>query len=205
MPLAGDIIKVTLVQEIEGVQLSNTVYFAISDLGGDPTINDGLIDIMTFYYDQVKAALGNSWSLVCGLYENMTRVEAKGIAFSTLSGTGIGDTHPSDQVVRINQYVEGIVPAPDVRRGAFNQTGVLESLSTDGRVNDMAEFTLLARFLDTQQIMPGPNWTIFPQLRYQPTPSPPPQTHAFAPMVLGQVSSRMFKLGQRKTQLCKTG
>lgn len=203
MALVNDIVRMTFVQEMAGVQVSNTAFFKINDLGNDPIPLFSLNDTITEFHDAVKNITGDAWSIVCGIYENLTRVEAKVLSFVTLPGLGVTDTHPSDQVVRINQYAVGIAPDPKVRRGAWNQAGILESFSTDGRVNDMSAFVDLRSFLDTQFILQGPGWTLTPQLRYQPTPSPPPQTHAFANMALNQVSSRFFKLGSRKTALCR--
>lgn len=203
MAEVDDFVRMTFVQELEGVQISNTAYFKIDDLGNEPIPTVSLIDTIGVYHDAIKATTGPAWSIVCGIYENLSRFEGKALSFVTLPGEGIGDTHPSDQVVRMNQYAVGVAPPPEVRRGAWNQAGILESLSTSGRVNDMSAFTAFRAFLDTQFTLIGPGWTMTPQLRYQPTPSPPPRTYAFAPMALNQLSSRFFKLGSRKTTLCR--
>lgn len=203
MPEVNDFFSITIVQEVAGLQLSNRMYGKINDLGDLPSIPDVIEDTMTLYYDTVKDIASDAWAIVCGIYENHTRTEEKTIRFITLPGLSLTDSHPSDQVVRINQYVTGISPPPEVRRGAWNQAGIIESLSTSGRINNAGSFTNLRGFLDTQFILPGPGWTVTPHLRYQPVPTAPPSAPAFAPMALGQVSSRLFKLASRKTSLCR--
>lgn len=203
MPEVADNFKITIVQELAGLQVSNAMYGRIADLGDLPSIADVLEDTMTLYYDSVKDICSDAWAVVCGIYENLTSVEEKTLRFLTLPGLSLTDSHPSDQVVRINQYAVGVTPAPAVRRGAWNQAGIIESLSTAGRINNAGAFTNLRFFLDTQFVLPGPGWTVNPVLRYQPTPGPPPRTYAFEPMALGQVSSRLFKLSSRKTALCR--
>lgn len=203
MPEVNDFFSITIVQELAGLQLSNQMYGKINDLGDEPSIPDVIEDTSTLYYDAVKDICSDQWAIVCGIYENHSRTEEKTLRFFTLPGLSLTDSHPSDQVVRVNQYATGIAPAPVVRRGAWNQAGIIESLSTSGRINNPGSFTNLRSFLDTQFILPGPGWTITPHLRYQPVPSVPPSAPAFAPMALGQVSSRLFKLASRKTALCR--
>lgn len=203
MPTVNDNFRITIVQELAGLQLSNTMYGRIDDLGDLPSIADVIEDTLTIYYDTVKDIASDAWAIVCGIYENLSQVEEKTLRFLTLPGLSLTDSHPSDQVVRMNQYAVDVTPLPAVRRGAWNQAGIIESLSTAGRINNAGSFTNLRGFLDTQFVLPGPGWTITPVLRYQPVPSVPIVSHAFEPMALGQVSSRLFKLASRKTALCR--
>jgi hypothetical protein len=200
MPLVGDIIRTTLIQELDGVQLGNTVYWQIDDLGAEPSLAVGLRDIMDAYHAAVLTFCSNKWKLVCGVYENLTRVEAKIILFATDLGTGTDDSHPQDQVFRFNRYSQDQSTDP-VHRGAFNQSGVEEEWSSIGRVNDMSTFDSLRDFLQNQQVMGGANWTVDPQLRWTTAPGPPP-TYAYENIIQTQLSSRVFKLGRRKTSLC---
>lgn len=201
MPQQGDTIQIILIQELAGVQLSNTTYWRVDDLGADPPTSVGLTDVMTGYFDSIKHVLTPSWSLVCGIYKNISRIEAKNIVFDTKTGEGLIDSHPSDQVVRFNRYASNLAPLPiKVAHGAFNQTGTIKSLSTRGRVNDMSLLTTLQNFLRTQQIF-GANWTLGPQLRITETP-PPNATYQYSNITQCQPAGRIFKLGVRKTSLC---
>ncbi|GAI67281.1 unnamed protein product [marine sediment metagenome] len=192
-----------LVQELDGVQLSNTVYFQIDDLGLDPALSVGLGDIMTKYYQSVLTFCSNKWKLVCGVYENMSNTEAKITVFTTDIGSGTGDSHPQDQVFRFNRYAQKLSTDP-IHRGAFNQSGVEEEWSEEGRVSQVSTFNTLRAFLRDQQIMPGPNWTIDPQLRSELTPPPNP-TYEYNNVMQAELSSRVFKLARRKTSLCAVG
>lgn len=200
MPLDNDIIKTTIIQEMAGVQMSNTAYWQIVDLGDDPTTADGLTDIVNAYFAVANPIVTDAWSIVCAIYENLTTIEAKQIVFFALPGTSMTQAHPQDQVLRINEYGQDN-PGDVIVRGAWNQSGLQESLSTRGRVNDFTLINPLVNFLTTQQIMAGPSWTLNPQVREQLTPGPPP-TFAFRRTIFGQASTRFFKLGSRKTSLC---
>lgn len=202
MPSVGDIIVTRILQELDGVQVSNDMYWQIDDLGDEPSPAGGLVDVMNAYYDSCKAFMSDEWKIVCGIYENITSPEGKHIQFGTLVGLSATDSHPQDQVLRINSYGHNM-PADKLRRNGFNQTGVIESLSTDGRINNMATVDPLRLFLTAQQIMPGPSWTLDPQVRWQTAPGPP-ATYDFANVTTSNYSTRFFKLSTRKTSLCAT-
>lgn len=203
MPINGDIIKTVLIQELDGVQLANTLYWQVDDVGLDPSISVGLVDIMNAYFAAVTAFVSNKWQLVCGIYENQTTLEPKITVFLTQAAGGTDDSHPQDQVFRFNRWGQ-LGPGLPIRNGAFNQSGVEEEWSSIGRVNNMSTFDSLRNFLQDQQVMPGPNWTLDPVLRITNTPGPPP-TYAFWGIIQVRLASRIFKLSKRKTSLCATG
>lgn len=200
MPIVGDIIKTTILQELDGVQMSNDMYWQIDALGDDPSTADGLLDIVNEYHDNIRNSCFSGWSVVCGIYDNLTNPEGKAIVFVNLPGLVGTDAHPQDQVLRLNSY-GGLGGANPVHRNWFNQSGLQEGLSTDGRLNDPANLDNLLDFLTAQQIMPGPSWTIDPQVRWQTAPGPP-AVYAFANVNTSQWSDRFFKLQSRKTKLC---
>lgn len=201
MPNVADIISVNLVQELSGVQMSNKVYWRVDDLGDDPSVVSGLTDIMVEYHDAISDALSNQWSLVCGIYNNETAVEAKAIKFAILSGVSISDSHPQDQVVRLNRYAVTEAPAVvKLAHAGFNQSGVPEDLSTRGRLNNTSEFLSLRNFLRTQTIF-GTGWTLTPQLKLR-EQKDPPHTYQFQRVDQCLVNTTLLKLRTRKTNLC---
>lgn len=201
MPSLTDIVKTTFVQELSGVQMANHIFWRIDDLGTNPANTVALGQIMTGYYDAVKATLAPAWSLVCAIMENLSAIEAKSIVFDSLPGTGLVDAHPQDQVVRLNRYSVAVPPANGTLRVAgFNQSGVVESLSTRGRVNDTAEFLPIRNFLRTQQIF-ATEWTVTPMMRMVETPGNPP-IYQFQPVQQCLLQPTFLKLRGRKTSLC---
>ena len=200
MPIASDMISTTIIQELDGVQMSNQMFWQVDSVGADPSTENGLIDVINAYYDSVKAFMSDEWNVVCGVYENITNPEGKAIVFTSLPGLSVTDSHPQDQVLRLNSYGKVVPPGP-VHLNAFNQSGVIESLSTDGRLNNPATVATLKSFLTAQQVMPGGNWTIDPQVRFTTDPGPP-AVYGFTNVLTSQFSSRFFKLRTRKTKLC---
>lgn len=202
MPSLGDVVAITLVQELSGVQMANKTYWRIDDLGANPTNIAALISFMSEYHSVISGALSPAWSLVCGVYENVTAVEAKAITFTTLIGLAVGDSHPQDQVVRLNRYsTQDNGEKVTARVSAFNQSGVAEEFSTRGRVNDTSEFLALRNFLRVQQIF-GSDWTITPMSRNR-EQKVAPFTFAFNVVQQCLLNPTFLKLVTRKTNLCQ--
>lgn len=203
MPNLNDIIATTLVQELAGVQMANKLYWKVDDLGSNPTREVALLQILTEYHNVIKAALAPAWTLVCGIYENLTSAEAKSIIFTSLVGASVIDSHPQDQVVRLNRYtVQDNGESDTARVSAFNQSGVTEDLSTRGRVNDTGEFAGLRNFLRNQQIF-ATEWTLTPMSRNR-EQKVKPFTFAFNPVQQCLLNPTLLKLRSRKTNLCQT-
>lgn len=199
-PIVDDIISIGLISELDGVQMSNTLYFEIDSVGTDPTVFVGLGDVMDKYVDVIKLTLSNQWKLVCGIYENITNPEGKTLKFATLPGTGVGDCHPQKQVVRFNRYAnqEDFLK---IHRGSFSQSGVLESLSTRGRLNDLSVFDAMRSFLKTTTLLGVDRWTVQPNLRWNSGTVPVP-IYEYDPIIDVKESGRLLTLNSRKTVLC---
>lgn len=73
MAIIGDIIRTTLVQEILGVQVINTVYWQVDALGLDQPVLTNVQKIMAYYHAQVTTVVTAEWNLVCCIYENITQ------------------------------------------------------------------------------------------------------------------------------------
>lgn len=200
MPLTDDIISVLLVQEIAGVQVGNRQYFKVDDPQADPTVLVGLGEYMTHFHDAVKTFLTADWALVCATYENLTTPEGKTVLFNTLPGESAGSSHPQDQVLRFNEYYRYPTDGK-VKRGAHNQSGVNETLSARGRLNNNAAVSGLTAFLRDQVDLGPGNWLITPQLRHNVGTIPAP-VYAFGGVERIEVSSAFHKLGSRRAKLC---
>lgn len=168
MPIIGDIIKTSWVSELEGVAISNEMTWRIVDLGNDPSNLTQLIAITTAYGIAWAPPLSDTIGISCAVYENLTSPEAKEIDFPIgISGLIVTGPHPQDQVIRFSEYtVEQ--PNGTLKRGAYNLSGVAESLSTNGLVNNVTLFSPLRQFLSDQLVL-GAGWTIKPVQRFEST------------------------------------
>lgn len=196
----GDILKLTLISELDGVQMSNTIYWEIDDLGIDESLGAGLARLMISYMDQIRTELSDKYMLVCGILVNLTN-DRKATDFTTSNGTDINDSHPQDQVLRLNRYSRLSPGGDKVRRGAFNQSGVSEPHSIRGRWTDITKFDLLTIWLTSTVLILGTGWTLSAKLKST-LAIGPPRTFQFLDSTSCQASSRVFKLGTRKTRLC---
>lgn len=202
MAITDDQLSYEIITELDGVQMSNTRYFEIDDIGDDPAPASMLTDIVNDYYDAIKVFCAPEWKIVCAKLHNHTQVEADTVIFVTLPGTGVGDSHPQHQVLRFNIYAQ-VQPANFMVRGAFNQSGILETKSLRGRLGQPADMDPLVQHLGVPGAFGGTGWAVSTLVRYNGTPpNPPTFTEEFANVRKVQVNTQFKTLRSRKTKFC---
>lgn len=202
MPVATDVVRTNIITELSGVAMNSTLFWEVEDVGNDDPVDTNLTKLATAYRDAVTAAVSTGWAVTCITYFNESMVEPKVVLPITLAGTGIGDSHPQHAVVRMNRY--GLFTGDQTtRRGAHNLSGVIESLSSNGRINDMSEFVNLEAFLANTLILPTGGWTLAPQIQITPDPLFP-LVQQFILASEAQANATFQVLSSRKTKLCGT-
>ena len=199
MPEVDDILQFTIVTELEGVAMRNTMYWQLDNKGN----TDDLAAIATIlgdaYIDVSEALLSTVVDYTAFLVDNLTRNEVRGVVTTERSGSQLRDSHPQDQVLRFNEWAPSATKEV-MHRGAFNLSGIVESLSTDGRVNDIVEFNALAAFLSSQHLDATSGLQTSPHVRRR-VPGSQPPVYTFHPIEKAQVNPTFFKLKSRKTQI----
>jgi len=197
MPEVGDIIQYTIVTELEGVAIRNTMYWQIDNLGNTDDLTDIARILGTEWIDQSEGILSVNVKYTAFLVDNLTRNEIRGVHTTSQAGTILRDSHPQDQVLRFNEWApqEG---GEAVFRGGFNLSGLEENLSTDGRVNDIPSMEAVERYLFQQFIDSDSGLQTSPHVRRR-TPGSSPPVYTFHKINKAQVNPTLFKLKSRKT------
>jgi len=199
MPIVGDILQMTAITDLKGVAMRNNTYQELISLGSTATLADiGLIWSQE-YVDVFDGVMTNEVNFIAFLVDNLTRNEVRGVVTSTATGSITGGAHPQDQVLRFNEYAPDTA-VNEMRRGAFNLSGVAETLSTDGRLNNVATMSAAESFLGQQFLDSPSGLTLNPQVRRRIPASSPPQ-YTFHRIERVQVNPTYFKLKSRKTTI----
>ncbi len=197
MPEVGDIIQYTIVTELEGVAIRNTIYWMLDNLGNTDDLSDIARILGTEWIDVSEGILSVNVNYTAFLVDNLTRNEIRGVHTTSQKGTILRDSHPQDQVLRFNEWApqEG---GEAVFRGGFNLSGLEENLSTDGRVNDIPSMEAVERYLFAQFIDSDSGLQASPHVRRR-TPGSSPPIYTFHKISKAQVNPTLFKLKSRKT------
>lgn len=203
MPLVNDQIKITLVTELQGVQMQNCLRYRVLALGADPPVETALDQIATLFGTAIQFICSNQFRLTCMIYENETSIEAKQLLFVNVPGGQVENAHPQNQVVRINSWGIPVGTDTDIVRNAFNLSGVIEPLSTRGRVNDFSLFQNLTNLLQGATSL-SPNWELQASVygAVQDLPKPAENIKGYQDTSLARVNPLMLKLRGRTTTLC---
>jgi len=199
MPEVEDIVQFTIVTELEGVAMRNTMYWQLDNLGNVTDLAAIANILGQAYIDVSEALLSTVVEYTAFLVDNLTRNEVRGVITTSQKGAQLRDSHPQDQVLRFNEWAPSST-AEVMHRGAFNLSGVVESLSTHGRINDIVEFNGLAGYLSSQNIDAGSGLQSTPHVRRR-VPASQPPIYTFHKITKAQVNPTFFKLKSRKTQI----
>lgn len=196
----GDYIRTRYLVEVAGVITQQSQDWFVNAVGTDP-IQDQLTALGTAWWTARRPLMGTNCMISCMVMKNWSRNEQLAI-YIQLAGQGGGDEiHPQTQVVRFNRYTAQEVLTGKVLRGSTNMSGVIESLSTRGRINDLAEFEN-ARLFEAGAYDEGPTGlTLTPQLRWY-DDGPVPPVYRFEPIVAATVNPTFLTLRSRKTSSC---
>jgi len=197
MPENGDILQFTIVSELEGVAMRNNVYWELIEIGSASDLAAVAQILGAEYIVVSNQLLTTQLNYVAFIVDNLTRNEVRGIVTSDAAGIVAEGSHPQDQVIRINEFApDGSVN--EMRRGAFNLSGVAESFSHEGRLRDPDQFDQLIAFLQNQFLDSPSGLTLNPEVRRR-IPASQPPAHTFHRIAKAEVNPTFFKLKSRKT------
>jgi hypothetical protein len=196
----GDYIRTRYLVEVAGVITQQSQDWLVVDVGSDPLATN-LIALGTAWWNARRPLMGTNCMISCLIMKNWSRNEQQAV-YIQLSGFGGGpEIHPQSQVVRINKYTAKETITGKVLRGATNISGVMEDLSTRGRINDLAEFDA-ARLFESATYDAGPTgFVLDPQLRWY-DDGPVPPVYRFEEIVAATVNPAFLTLRNRKTSSC---
>jgi len=201
MAQAGDFFRTRYMVEVAGVTTMQKQDWELVSVDGADDLGTILLDLAQAWFDTVKSVITTECLFSCMAYYNWSRPE-QAVVYPTLPGLNAGSSHPQFAVVRCNIYGQDAasLTAP-IHRGASNLSGVAESYSTRGRLNDPADFTAWRAFQVQTLQTAATGWTVNPMQRYVSVPGPTP-TYAFDRVLQAEVNPRIFCLRGRKTKLC---
>lgn len=205
MPATDDIIETKMTFQCQGVQFSNTLYWAIQDLGGNPTISDAVLSIAYQYYGAFQTLCSIDCWLTCVLFRNISNPsEASRPVYANFIGLdAVSPPHPTNQVIRVARYA---IRSPDseVVVSSLAISGITCIHSKRGRLADEGELGTLEQFLKEGQVAPAGGWQIDPVIKVKDTAIVSPPTYQY-PNVQACITHPVFKkLQSRNSVLCGT-
>jgi len=199
MPEVGDILRMTIITELEGVAMRNDIHTELVTTGTLVTLADIVEVFGQEYIDVSNDVLTIQTTYVAFIMDNLTRNEVRGIRTSDVTGIILDGAHPQDQVLRFNEYGDGGEGQP-LRRGAFNLSGTGQNLSHEGRVADISIFNPIEVFLGSQFLDSPSGLTLTPVVKRR-IPGSSPPNFTYHRILQASLNPTFFKLKSRKTQV----
>lgn len=199
MPLAGDFFKFTAIHQLDGVLLQNGTFWEIADMGTNTTGTQLATILASEWELALQGLYSNKMNFFAYGWENLSRNEGKILLTSTSNGNLVEDSHPQDQVAVITRYGQ-TNPVDPIKRSVLYLSGLAESLSTRGRINDETEFDSIKALLTGQLEDSSTNAKMNPMVRWK-TPGSNPAVWNYNRTFVAEMSAVLRKLKSRKTNI----
>ena len=202
MPAVDDQIKIQVITEMQGVQMSTDLFFTVVDLDGGPTIPNITVDVLARWQAAWQSVCSDQFRISCGVFSNLTDPTEPSIpSFVNLPGLdAINLPHPADQVVWCTRYGRKQGDGTLVH-GRVALSGITLNHSRRGRVVDDMELSTVEAFFKNPVTGIINDFTLEPGVRYEFSPGPPP-VYEVSPIEQAVVQGVFSKLASRRTNLC---
>lgn len=146
--LVDDIVKTRFIYNVDGVNCNNTMFWKVLAVPATDTLSVSLLKVATAWWNAVKVLLSPNVVLLCADWDNQTQNE-NAIVYPAIAGGPGGEAHPA--IAYLNIHVEGWDGAAAVPRTvsktSIKLSGILKSITKDGRLNDTANTTAWEAFM----------------------------------------------------------
>lgn len=191
----GDIIKQTMISEVDGVVISNTFYYVIKDNSLTTTINDLAKQIHADWWSRLVLAMSDAVATTCTIWENLNGNDPTFAEFVTLAGAHIDDNMPADNVVLVTRKAIG---PSGIVHGTIALSGFAETLHPGGHSIDYENAAGLISWLTTDQVY---GLSVIRNVQpHQLTPS----QQIFPEVIAAEENAHIKKRPRRRSQLCKS-
>jgi len=191
----GDIIKQTMISEVDGVVISNTFYYVVKDATLTGTINDLAKQIHADWWSRLVLAMSDAVATTCTIWENLNGNDPTFAEFVTLAGAHLVDNMPADNVVLVTRKAVG---PSGIVHGTIALSGFAEVLHPDGHTLDYETAAGLISWLTEDQVY---NTTVIRNV----------QPHALLPsgfqypeVTHAEENAHIKKRPRRRSRLCKS-
>jgi len=210
---ADDIIQTRFIYVVDGVACNNMMFWKVLAVPGSDNLTTSLTKVATAWWDAVKVLLSPSVVLSCVDWDNKTQNESA-IAYPGLAGGPGGDAHPA--LASLSIHCEGWegadAPPRTVGKTSQKLSGLLKSITTDGRLNATASVTAWEAFMQNSLLVDIGELHVQPHCRHDSAgkawraagsiPPQPAPVYVYLPTKTAVVRDRIGTMANRKTRLC---
>jgi hypothetical protein len=145
----NDIIKQTMLMEVDGVAVSNSFFYTIKDNTLATTVEALALDIHNDWWDKLKDSMSTLVATVCSVWENLNGNDPTFAIFNTVIGLNLGANLPADNIVVVTR--KAMRSDDKVATGSIQLSGISTFLQDDGHLTDYEIGLGLENWMKTDQ------------------------------------------------------
>lgn len=130
----NDIIRHSMIMEVDASAIRNDWYYIIKDNTLATNLTDLVTNIHADWWDRLKAVISDQVSTTCSIWQNLMGNDPTFAVFQTIAGTVIGDNLPGESAVALTK--KAVKTGGIISTGTIKISGLAESLQAGGHLND---------------------------------------------------------------------
>jgi hypothetical protein len=192
----NDIIRQTMITEVDGVAISNTFHYIVKENDLATTVHALALAVHADWWDQIDDIISSFVATTCSIWSNLSGHGTTFPAFQTIVGGVLdSDYFPPETAVALTSKAIGADGL--IKHGTHKMSGFISGLHTDGHIDDYEEGLLLKTWLTTDRVY-GP--TILRSVQ----PAVIAEVQTFAEVIVVQTNPHLKKIPSRRSTLCRT-
>ncbi len=134
MPEVGDVIRHTMIMEVDSVAISNSYYYLVKDNTVATTVEQLIRDIHADWWSRMADVMSQNSATTCSIWENLNGNDPTQAVFQTIIGNVLEDNLPAENAIAVAKKT---VRADGQIANAVNKiSGLAETLQVGGHLID---------------------------------------------------------------------
>ena len=147
----GDIIRQTMITEVDGVSVSNTFHYIVKESDLATNIKDLAIAVHADWWNQIDDIVSDFVATTCSIWANLSGNGTTFPAFATILGAAVAsDYFPPETAVALTSKALGSDGL--IKHGTHKMSGFISGLHTDGHMDDYEDGLLLKTWLTVDSL-----------------------------------------------------
>lgn len=192
--LVGDIIRQTMIMEVDGVVISNSFHYVVKVEDLATTIQDLAEAVHADWWSNLAAIIPTTVNTTCSIWRNLNGNDPTFAAFQTIAGDVVmSDFFPPETAIALTSKAIGDDGL--IKTGTHKISGLITGLHTDGHLDDYEEGLFLETWLTTDRTY-GPSILRSVQL------ATILGEETFPEITVVQTNPHLVKVPSRQSRLC---
>lgn len=134
MPEQGDIIRQTMISEVDAVRISNSYYYVVKDNTLATTVEALAVAIHADWWSRLEDVMSEDAATTCSVWENLNGNDPTFASFQTINGAVLANNLPAESALAVAK--KAVTNTGKIANAVNKLSGVAETLQRGGHLTN---------------------------------------------------------------------